>query len=109
MFHQTQSTSVLAALQDCLEWTIADHADIMPPKQSARDQDPVCLTLASSRCKNPFRGYRCLSGDSTQTGKTVEQLQLVLPRAKVIYSSATGASEPNNLVCCWPPVGFLML
>ena len=29
----------------------------------------------------------------------MEQLQLVLPRAKVIYSSATGASEPTNLVC----------
>ena len=28
----------------------------------------------------------------------MEQLQLVLPRAKVIYSSATGASEPTNLV-----------
>ena len=42
----------------------------------------------------------CCSGDATQTGKIVEQLQKVLPRAKVIYSSATGASEPNNLVCC---------
>ena len=40
-----------------------------------------------------------LVGDPTQTGKTVEKLQLVLPRARVIYSSATGASEPNNLVC----------
>lgn len=29
----------------------------------------------------------------------MEKLQLVLPRARVIYSSATGASEPNNLVC----------
>ena len=49
--------------------------------------------------------HSCCSGDATQTGKTVEQLQLVLPRAKVIYSSATGASEPNNLVCCWRSSG----
>ena len=48
-----------------------------------------------------LRRHHCDAGDATQTGKTVEQLQLVLPRAKVIYSSATGASEPNNLVCCW--------
>lgn len=38
-----------------------------------------------------------LAGNPTQTGKAVLTLQQVLPRAKVLYSSATGASEPNNL------------
>ena len=37
------------------------------------------------------------AGDPTQTGKAVLALQQVLPRAKVLYSSATGASEPHNL------------
>lgn len=39
----------------------------------------------------------CLAGEPTQTGRAVLALQKVLPRAKVLYSSATGASEPHNL------------
>ncbi|KAK9815308.1 hypothetical protein WJX72_001386 [[Myrmecia] bisecta] len=34
---------------------------------------------------------------STQTGKAVLNLQNHLPNAKILYSSATGASEPKNL------------
>ena len=36
-------------------------------------------------------------GKTTQTGKAILKLQMNLPKAKVLYSSATGASEPNNL------------
>lgn len=57
----------------------------------------------------PLRYATFHAGDSTQTGKTVEQLQLVLPRAKVIYSSATGASEPTNLVSSKPLVHTMYL
>lgn len=35
--------------------------------------------------------------DSTQTGKAVVELQFLLPNARVVYSSATGASEPRNM------------
>ena len=38
-----------------------------------------------------------LAGQVTQTGKAVGILQDLLPNARVLYSSATGASEPNNL------------
>ena len=34
---------------------------------------------------------------SSQTGKAVLKLQTEVPGAKVVYSSATGASQPNNL------------
>ncbi|GIL64960.1 hypothetical protein Vafri_18816 [Volvox africanus] len=37
------------------------------------------------------------AGNSSQTGLAVESLQDQLPNARVLYSSATGASEPNNL------------
>ena len=37
------------------------------------------------------------AGQITQTGKAVGILQDLLPNARVLYSSATGASEPNNL------------
>ena len=40
-------------------------------------------------------GY--IAGAATQTGKAVGALQDLLPNARVLYSSATGASEPNNL------------
>jgi len=38
-----------------------------------------------------------IAGAATQTGKAVGALQDLLPNARVLYSSATGASEPNNL------------
>lgn len=38
-----------------------------------------------------------VSPDSSQTGLAVESLQDQLPDACVLYSSATGASEPDNL------------
>ena len=37
------------------------------------------------------------AGEPTTTGLAVKALQDALPRARVLYSSATGASEPNNL------------
>ncbi|XP_017060645.2 protein strawberry notch isoform X1 [Drosophila ficusphila] len=36
-------------------------------------------------------------GKSTKTGTTVLELQKLLPNARVIYASATGASEPRNM------------
>lgn len=36
-------------------------------------------------------------GKTTRTGQLVLHLQTVLPRARILYSSATGASEPDNL------------
>ena len=48
--------------------------------------------IATTRNFCPFT-----TGKSTQTGKAILKLQLNLPKARVLYSSATGASEPNNL------------
>lgn len=41
----------------------------------------------------------CPTGSSkpTKTGQTVLELQNRLPKARVIYASATGASEPKNM------------
>ncbi|XP_020810119.1 protein strawberry notch homolog 1 isoform X2 [Drosophila serrata] len=36
-------------------------------------------------------------GKSTKTGTTVLELQKLLPHARVVYASATGASEPRNM------------
>merc|ERR1712004_131761 len=33
----------------------------------------------------------------TKTGKTVLDLQNKLPKARIVYASATGASEPRNM------------
>ncbi|EDV95999.1 GH16004 [Drosophila grimshawi] len=37
------------------------------------------------------------AGKSTKTGTTVLELQQLLPMARVVYASATGASEPKNM------------
>jgi hypothetical protein len=37
-------------------------------------------------------------GKSTKAGLSVAQIQESLPLARIVYSSATGASEPNNMV-----------
>lgn len=41
----------------------------------------------------------CPTGSSkpTKTGLTVLELQNKLPKARVVYASATGASEPRNM------------
>lgn len=41
----------------------------------------------------------CPTGSSkpTKTGLTVLELQKRLPKARVVYASATGASEPRNM------------
>lgn len=37
------------------------------------------------------------SSKPTKTGVTVLELQKQLPKARVVYASATGASEPKNM------------
>jgi hypothetical protein len=37
------------------------------------------------------------SSKPTKTGLTVLELQNKLPKARVVYASATGASEPRNM------------
>lgn len=37
------------------------------------------------------------SGKATKTGLTALELQNKLPKARVVYASATGASEPRNM------------
>jgi hypothetical protein len=57
-------------------------------------QDCLVIFDESHKAKNllPTKGSA-----PTQTGKAVLALQHELPNAKVVYSSATGASEPRNL------------
>lgn len=38
-----------------------------------------------------------ICAEPSETGMAVKALQALLPRARVLYSSATGASEPTNL------------
>ncbi|SPP89820.1 blast:Protein strawberry notch homolog 1 [Drosophila guanche] len=46
------------------------------------------------KAKNLTIGH---AGKSTKTGTTVLELQKLLPLARVVYASATGASEPKNM------------
>ena len=39
----------------------------------------------------------CGSAKPTKTGLAVLELQEKLPNARIIYASATGASEPKNM------------
>ncbi|GLC46848.1 hypothetical protein PLESTB_001541000 [Pleodorina starrii] len=62
--------------------------------QVGGDGQGECLIVFDEchRAKNLLLGP-----DGTQTGRAVEALQLALPNARVLYSSATGATEPQNL------------
>ena len=46
------------------------------------------------RCKNLMPTAR---GEASRTGAAVVELQQRLPQARVLYCSATGASEPRNM------------
>ncbi|KAG5190489.1 P-loop containing NTP hydrolase pore-1-domain-containing protein, partial [Tribonema minus] len=55
-----------------------------------------CLLLDEChRAKNFYSGAG--NGPSSQSGRAVVELQARLPNARVVYCSATGASEPRNL------------
>lgn len=62
---------------------------LLPPSHAP--PSPLPLLLSSS----PLRPL--LPSASTRTGLAVEALQDQLPNGRVLYSSATGASEPDNL------------
>ncbi|XP_026133047.1 protein strawberry notch homolog 2-like isoform X2 [Carassius auratus] len=56
-------------------------------------------------CKPNFDGvivfdecHKAKNATSTKMGKAVLDLQTKLPRARVVYASATGASEPKNMI-----------
>ncbi|XP_073704871.1 protein strawberry notch homolog 2a [Garra rufa] len=56
-------------------------------------------------CKPNFDGvivfdecHKAKNATSTKMGKAVLDLQSKLPRARVVYASATGASEPKNMI-----------
>ncbi|KAH0625807.1 hypothetical protein JD844_034087 [Phrynosoma platyrhinos] len=56
-------------------------------------------------CKEDFDGvivfdecHKAKNASSTKMGKAVLDLQNKLPRARVVYASATGASEPKNMI-----------
>ncbi|XP_071399419.1 si:ch73-63e15.2 [Centroberyx affinis] len=56
-------------------------------------------------CKSDFDGvivfdecHKAKNATSTKMGKAVLDLQNKLPRARVVYASATGASEPKNMI-----------
>ncbi|EDV22204.1 uncharacterized protein TRIADDRAFT_29150, partial [Trichoplax adhaerens] len=48
-------------------------------------------------CHKAKNLYRSASSKPTKTGKTVLALQNKLPKARIVYASATGASEPRNM------------
>ncbi|KAM6466151.1 protein strawberry notch homolog 2 isoform 1-T2 [Liasis olivaceus] len=56
-------------------------------------------------CKEDFDGvivfdecHKAKNASSTKMGKAVLDLQNKLPHARVVYASATGASEPKNMI-----------
>ncbi|KAF7636928.1 hypothetical protein Mgra_00003667 [Meloidogyne graminicola] len=59
-----------------------------------RDFDGVIVFDECHRAKNlcPSAGTR-----STKTGRVVLELQQALPTARIVYASATGATEPRNM------------
>ncbi|KAK9808500.1 hypothetical protein WJX73_001795 [Symbiochloris irregularis] len=57
--------------------------------------DPVIVFDEAHKAKNLLVSSK--GGGGTQTGLAVMRLQKCLPNACVVYSSATGASEPHNL------------
>ncbi|PAV91926.1 hypothetical protein WR25_06227 isoform A [Diploscapter pachys] len=57
------------------------------------DYDGVIVLDECHRAKNLVPS----GGKSTKTGQMVVELQRALPKARVVYASATGATEPRNM------------
>ncbi|MEW5304646.1 MAG: hypothetical protein WDW36_007243 [Sanguina aurantia] len=59
--------------------------------------DGECM-IVLDECHKAKNLVHEIGSESTQTGMAVALLQMKLPNARVLYSSATGASEPRNLL-----------
>ena len=60
----------------------------------AKDSSPLIIFDECHKCKNYSPGA---DAHPTKTAMCAVQLQVELPRARVMYASATGASTPDNL------------
>uniref|UniRef100_A0A7N5JM64 Strawberry notch homolog 2 n=1 Tax=Ailuropoda melanoleuca TaxID=9646 RepID=A0A7N5JM64_AILME len=97
-------TGVLSALQlEAITYACQQHEVVLPSGQRAGfligDGAGVGKgrTVAGIILENYLRG-RKKSLCSTKMGKAVLDLQNKLPLARVVYASATGASEPRNMI-----------
>ena len=61
------------------------------------DFDGAIVFDECHRAKNLWTGSSSGQGKATKTGTTVMELQKKLPKARIIYASATGASEPRHM------------
>nr|XP_015221067.1 PREDICTED: protein strawberry notch homolog 2 isoform X2 [Lepisosteus oculatus] len=74
-------------------------------ESQAGGQHRTRLTQILDWCKPDFDGvivfdecHKAKNATSTKMGKAVLDLQNKLPNARVVYASATGASEPKNMI-----------
>ncbi|KAH7729381.1 protein F20H11.2 [Aphelenchoides avenae] len=79
-------------LQWCGKVLIVDGSQ--PYCFKVQDFDGVIIFDECHRAKNLCPQY---GGKSTKTGKTVMELQQSLPNARIVYASATGATEPRDM------------
>merc|ERR1712223_698847 len=61
------------------------------------DYDGCIVFDECHRAKNLWTGSSSSGGKPTKTGSTVKELQDKLPNARIVYASATGATEPKHM------------
>ena len=61
------------------------------------DYDGAIVFDECHRAKNLWTGSSSGGGKPTKTGLTVMELQKKLPKARIVYASATGATEPKHM------------
>ena len=61
------------------------------------DYDGCIVFDECHRAKNLWTGSSSGGGKPTKTGLTVMELQKKLPKARIVYASATGATEPRHM------------
>jgi P-loop containing NTP hydrolase pore-1 len=61
--------------------------------------DANCFAVATACCllSLNYQAKNLYGKEPTQTGKAVAELQEALPKARIIYCSATACSEPSNM------------
>ncbi|KAJ8277329.1 hypothetical protein GJAV_G00074030 [Gymnothorax javanicus] len=82
-----------------------DLKDIDAPSIPVHALNKIKLKQILDWCKPGFDGviifdecHKAKNATSTKMGKAVLDLQNKLPLARVVYASATGASEPKNMI-----------
>ncbi|CAG04856.1 unnamed protein product [Tetraodon nigroviridis] len=98
--HRTRIKQILDWCKPDFDGVVSFHSDKLLSTANCILHFGVCAVVLNFTPQKIIfdECHKAKNATSTKMGKAVLNLQNQLPRARVVYASATGASEPKNMI-----------